>query len=105
MTIGSIAKSSAVGVSEVAGPRLTHINTVQPVPDATTIGYLAIRVLQDAAVHIAWREAADDCSKASSLATVDAVARAVSSVTRVGSKTAASWRRHGGAGPLSASAD
>lgn len=82
------------------------ISTAQPAPDATTIGYLAIRVLQDPEVQTAWREAADDCAKArSSLASVDTVSRAVSSVARAVSETAASWRRHGGTAPLSSSAE
>lgn len=98
MTIGSIAETSASDVSEA------HIQAGEPVPDATTIGYLAIRVLQDPAVHIAWRQAADDCSEARSRATFEAFARAVRSVTRAGSATTASWRRHGRTTPLSSMA-
>jgi len=49
---------------------------------------------------MAWREAAGDRSMAKgSLATVDTVSRAASSVSRAGSETAASWRRHGGTAP------
>lgn len=89
---------------------MTHINNARRVLDAATLvtlGNLAIRVLQDPAVHKAWREAASDCSEAiSSIATaVNTAARAVNSVARAGSETAASSRRHGGTAPLSSSAD
>jgi hypothetical protein len=85
---------------------MTHINTPRPVLDAATLvtlGNLALRLLQDPAVHNAWREAAGDCSRAiDSVATaVNIVARAVNSIARAGSETAASWRRHGGTDPLS----
>jgi hypothetical protein len=69
---------------------MTHINTARP--DATTLvtlGYLGICVLLDPAVHNAWREAAENCT------------RGVSSVARACTETAASWRRHGGTAPLS----
>jgi hypothetical protein len=83
---------------------MTHINTARPVLNAATLatlGNLALHVLQDPAVHKAWREAAGDCSRAiDSVATaVNTVARAVNSVARAGSETATSWRRHGGTAP------
>ncbi|SCL25890.1 hypothetical protein GA0070624_3197 [Micromonospora rhizosphaerae] len=85
---------------------MTHINTARRVLNATTLvtlGNLAIRILQDPAVHKSWREAAGDCSRAidSVATTVNTVARAVNSIARAGSETAASWRRHGGTDPLS----
>lgn len=79
---------------------MTHTNTARPGLDATTLvnlGRLAFRVARDPAVQGAWREAAGDYSGAiNSVATVvKAVTKAVDSVARAGSETAASWRRHG----------
>lgn len=85
---------------------MTHINAARPGLDATTLVNfvrLALRVAQDTAVQSAWREAAGDYSSA--VATVvPAVTRAVDSVARAGSETAASWRRHGGTAAPSSSA-
>ena len=88
---------------------MTHINSARPGLDATTLvnlGHLAFRVATDPAVQGAWREAADDYSGAiSSVATVvKAVTRAVNSVARAASETAASWRRHGATAARSSSA-
>jgi hypothetical protein len=88
---------------------VTHINSARPGLDATPLvylGYLAFQVATDPAVQGAWREAAGDCSGAiSSVAmVVNAVTRAVDSVARAGSETAASWRRHGATAAQSSSA-
>jgi hypothetical protein len=94
MVDSATGPTNRLGYSTEERSTMTHITTARP--DATTLvtlGYLGIRVLQDPAVHNAWREAAGDCS------------RAVSSVARARSETAASWRRHGGTAPLASSAD
>ncbi|GII20855.1 hypothetical protein Pme01_04520 [Planosporangium mesophilum] len=99
----SLKSTTRLGYSSEERSPMTHINTARPVLDAAalaTLGNLALHVLRDPAVQNAWREAAGDCSRA-----IDSVATAVNSVARVGSVTAASWRRHGGTAPLSSSAD
>ena len=94
------AVRKAAGSPAQAAPTVPVVRCVQTAVDPATIGYLVVRVLQDPVIRQAWRDAANDCTRANALRTVDSAARAANAVAIAGSETAAAWRRHGGIAPI-----